>query len=116
MVRSVSTAGGCRRGDAGLLEDILARPPEPPFRVDSLLPSEAAMLVVAQRKTGKTTLMLNLAHSLITGQMFLGKFGVRPLSGRIAILNFEVSGPQLARWADEVGVPRHRLFLVNLRG
>jgi hypothetical protein len=102
--------------DAGMLEDILARPPEPPFRVEGLLPSEAGMLVVAQRKTGKTTLMLNLARSLLTGQRFLGRFEVRPLSGRIAILNFEVSGPQLARWAHEVGVPQHRLFLVNLRG
>jgi hypothetical protein len=102
--------------DAGLLEDILARPPEPPFRIEGLLPSEAGMLVVAQRKTGKTTLMLNLARSLLTGQRFLSRFEVRPLSGRIAILNFEVSGPQLARWADEVGVPQDRLFLVNLRG
>ena len=102
--------------DAGLLEDILARPPEPPFRIEGLLPSEAGMLVVAQRKTGKTTLMLNLARSLLTGQRFLSRFEVRPLSGRIAILNFEVSGPQLARWADEVGVPQDRLFLLNLRG
>jgi AAA domain len=102
--------------DAGLLEDILARPPEPPFRIEGLLPSEAGMLVVAQRKTGKTTLMLNLARSLLTGQRFLGRFEVRPLAGKIAILNFEVSGPQLARWAHEVGVPQDRLFLVNLRG
>jgi hypothetical protein len=102
--------------DAGMLEDILARPPEPPFRIEGLLPSEGGMLVVAQRKTRKTTLMLNLARSLLTGRRFLGRFGVRPLVGRIAILNFEVSGPQLARWAHEVGVPHHRLFLVNLRG
>jgi hypothetical protein len=102
--------------DAGLLEDILARPPEPPFRIEGLLPSEGGMLVVAQRKTGKTTFELNLARSLLTGQRFLGRFAVRPLAGKIAILNFEVSGPQLARWADEVGVPRDRLFLVNLRG
>jgi hypothetical protein len=79
--------------DAGLLEDILARPPEPPFRIEGLLPSEAGMLVVAQRKTGKTTLMLNLARSLLTGQGFLGRFEVRRLCGNIAILNFEVSGP-----------------------
>ena len=102
--------------DAGLLEDILARPPEPPFRIEGLLPSEAGMLVVAQRKTGKTTLMLNLTRSLLTGQRFLGRFEVRPVAGSVAILNFEVSGPQLARWADEVGVPQDRLFLVNLRG
>ncbi len=102
--------------DAGLLGAILDRPAEPPFRIDGLLPSEGAMLVVAQRKTGKTTLVLNLAHSLITGQMFLGKFGVRTLAGRVAILNFEVSGTQLALWADQVAIQKDRLLLVNLRG
>jgi hypothetical protein len=102
--------------DAALLVDILSRPPEPPFRIDQLLPSDAAMLVVAQRKTGKTTLMLNLARSLLTGEKFLGQFGVRPLAGRVAILNFEVSSAQLGRWAVQAGLPRDRLFLVNLRG
>ena len=38
------------------------------MRVDGLIPSDAATLVVAQRKTGKTTLELNLARSLITGE------------------------------------------------
>jgi AAA domain len=72
--------------DAGLLEDILARPPEPPFRVEGLLPSEAGTLVVAQRKTGKTTLTLNLARSLLTGQRFLGRFEVRRVIGSVAFL------------------------------
>jgi hypothetical protein len=36
--------------DAGLLVDILARPAEPPHRVDGLLPSEGGLLIVAQRK------------------------------------------------------------------
>jgi hypothetical protein len=89
--------GSTKPFDAGLLEDILARRLEPPFRIEGLLPSEAGMLVVAQRKTGKTTFELNLARSLVTGQRFLGRFAVRPLAGKIAILNFEVSGPQLAR-------------------
>jgi AAA domain len=102
--------------DAALLVDILSRPPEPPFRIDGVLPSDSAMLVVAQRKTGKTTLMLNLARSLLTGEKFLSQFGVRPLAGRVAILNFEVSSAQLGRWAVQAGVPRDRLFLVNLRG
>jgi hypothetical protein len=67
--------------DAGLLEEILARPAEPPSRVTGLIPSDAGTLIVAQRKTGTTTWMLNLAHSLITGKPFLGRFTVRPIAG-----------------------------------
>ena len=102
--------------DAGLLADILARPTEPPHRVDGLIPSEAGTEVVAQRKLGKTTFELNLARSLLTGEDFLGRFGVRRIDGCVGFLNYEVSAAQVARWADEVGVDRRRLFLVNLRG
>jgi hypothetical protein len=102
--------------DAGLLDDILARPAEPPYRIHRLMPADGSMLVVAQRKTGKTTLMLNLARSLVTGEPFLNRFSTVRARGRIAILNYEVSGAQLGRWAQEVGVPSDRLVLVNLRG
>jgi hypothetical protein len=102
--------------DAGLLSEILARPPEPAHRVQGLIPTDGATLVVAQRKTGKTTWNLNLARSLITGEDFLDRFPVRPITGRVSILNFEVAGAQLGRWADEAGVDHDRLQLVNLRG
>ncbi len=102
--------------DAGTLAEILARPPDPAHRVAELLPWSASGLVSAQRKTGKTTLTLNLARCLLTGEDFLGRFAVRPVTGVVALLNYEVSAGQIARWADDVGVHRDRLFLVNLRG
>lgn len=102
--------------DAGLLDEVLARPQDPPHRCDGLIPYEAGTLLVAQRKTGKTTLQLNLARALITGDDFLGRFPTRKIAGNVAILNYEVSAQQLARWAREVGIPGDRLFLVNLRG
>jgi AAA domain len=91
--------------DAGTLADVLTRPADPPARVVGLIPWEASTLVVAQRKTGKTTLMLNLARCLLTGEDFLGRFPVRPISGSVGFLNYEVSAAQLARWADEHGNP-----------
>lgn len=102
--------------DAGTLGEVLARPPEPPYRVEGLLPSGGTMLVSAQRKTGKTTLMLNLARSLLTGEPFLASFETRPVAGTVALLNYEVSAAQLARWAADVGIDPDRLYLVNLRG
>jgi hypothetical protein len=102
--------------DAGTLAEVLARPADPPMRVAGLIPWDASTLVVAQRKTGKTTLELNLARCLLTGEDFLGKFAVRPIDGIVAILNFEVSAAMIARWADEHGIDRERLYLVTLRG
>jgi hypothetical protein len=102
--------------DAALLDEVLARPGDPPDRVVGFLPSGGRLLVVAQRKTGKTTLVLNLALSLIDGGHFLGRFATRPVAGNVAVLNFEVTGRQLAAWAQQVGVPGGRLLLVNLRG
>jgi hypothetical protein len=101
--------------DAGTLRDMLARPRPPRARVDGLILWEASTLIPAQRKTGKTTLLLNLGRSLLTGEPFLGKFEVRPLDGIVAFLNYEVSGDTIARWADEAGLDQNRFFIVNLR-
>lgn len=102
--------------DLGTLTEVLRRPAPPAARVASLIPWEASTLVVAERKAGKTTLVLNMARALLTGEPFLGELEVRPVDGTIALLNFEVSGHQVARWAHDVGVPGDRLVLVNLRG
>ncbi len=115
-VVAAELAGHAPPFDADLLVDVLARPQEPPHRVDGLIPSDAGTLIVAQRKTGKTTLELNLARSLIGGEDFLGRFPVRRVTGRIGLLNYEVSAGQLGRWAHEAGVQTDRLYLVNLRG
>ncbi len=102
--------------DLGTLADHLTKPEPPAARVEGLLPWEASTEVVAQRKTGKTTLTLDLAHGLLTGEPFLGEFPVKPVDGRVALLNFEVSGYQAAGWAQDRGIPPDRLVLVNLRG
>jgi hypothetical protein len=102
--------------DAGTLAEVLARPEEPPYRIEGFLPSGGRLLNVAQRKTGKTTLGLNLGKALIDGKHFLGRFAVRPITGNVAVLNYEVTGRQLAWWAQQVGIPGDRLILVNLRG
>lgn len=103
--------------DAGTLEHFLSLPDEDAAaRIEGLIPGDASTLLVAQRKTGKTTLCLNYARALITGEDFLGTFGVRPVSGTVSLLNYEVSRSMITRWADEAQIPRERLYIVNLRG
>jgi hypothetical protein len=100
--------------DIGTLEEVLARPPEPPSRIPSLVPWKAGTLIVAQRKAGKTTLTGNLCRALQTGEEFLGR-GVRKLEGNIAFFNYEMPAQTLAQWFDEMGVDHARLLLINLR-
>jgi hypothetical protein len=102
--------------DSGWLRDVLKRPEEPQMRVEGLVPWGASTLTVAKRKIGKTTFNLNLVRCLITGDPFLGRFAVRPVEGTIAMLNYEVSGATLARWADEHSIDPDRFYMVNLRG
>lgn len=102
--------------DAGLLADFQGQPLDQLWRIGDLLPADGSMLVVAQRKAGKTTLMLNLARCLLTGELFLGRFSCRKATGKVAILNYEVGGHQLAAWARGVGVPEDGLVLANVRG
>jgi RecA-family ATPase len=100
---------------AATVSEIRAQPETPRDRVNQLVPWASSILVVAQRKVGKTTFVLNLGRALTTGEDFLGEFGVQKVTGRIAILNYEVNGQTLARWADEIG-DLDDLILVNLRG
>lgn len=99
-----------------VLADIPLFAPEKTFRIQNLLPAEGSMVVNAQHKKGKTTLVINVAHSLITGQDFLGAFRVHPISGRVGMINYEVSSEQFGRWARDAGVPEDRLVKINVRG
>lgn len=102
--------------DVGTLAEILARPAGPPQRIEGLIPAGGRLLLTAQRKVGKTTMVGNLARSLLSGEPFLGRFGVRPLEGSLVVLNYEVSAATFATWMSEIGVPEDRLIVVNVRG
>ncbi len=102
--------------DAGTVADILARPETESWRIERLLPAGGRMLFTAQRKTGKTTAVGNMGRSLLDGVPFLGEFHTAPIAGRIAVLNYEVTGATFARWMDDIGIDGHRMYVENLRG
>lgn len=102
--------------DAGLLTAYLGEAESTRYRVADLLLHGGSTIVSAKRKTGKTTFNVNLARALLTGEPFLDSFQVEQIAGRVAVLNYEVTGGQFAHWASRVGVPGDRMVLVNLRG
>jgi hypothetical protein len=100
------------------LTEELQIPDEPvTYVVGDVMPTGANVLLTAQFKTGKTTLVNHLTRCLADGEPFLGKFPISNLDGRVALFNYEVDARQYRRWMREVGiVDTDRVSLLNLRG
>lgn len=87
--------------------------------VRGLWPANGTLLFAAQAKAGKTTAVLNIEYSLVTGTMFLNRFHVKPLGDDdvLVVLNNEVSATQYSRWMKKRGIPVDpRVKIANLRG
>jgi hypothetical protein len=104
--------------DIALLSEVMDRPAPPQARIANLIPWNGTTLITAAAKTGKSTLVANLAHALITGEAALGELETRPIADDsvVAILNFEMLDRTLGGWLSDRRVPADRLLLVNLRG
>lgn len=71
------------------LDRVLAQPrPASTFLVEGLWPYDGTTLHIAQRKTGKTALCVNLTRSLVDGDPFLGRFACAG-GERVAVVNLE---------------------------
>jgi hypothetical protein len=75
--------------------------------------------VNAQKKSGKTTLLLNAAAALVTREPFLGRFEVNVESDcRVGYLNMELTKGQFNRWLADMNIPDDalkRLVLYHAR-
>jgi hypothetical protein len=75
---------------------------------EGLLPAAGRFLLSAQRKTGKTTMLLGLVRALLSppGSHFLGSFAVTPLEAheRVVFLNYEVAATTFRRWMIDAGI------------
>lgn len=80
------------------LREALEIPDEPiAMRIESLLIAGGKVVLTAQRKTGKTTMVNNLIRCLADGGRFLDKFIVVPPKDNIVVMDFEMS-PELHRF------------------
>lgn len=86
------------------------------WRIAGLLPTDGNAVVVAPRKTGKTTLVGDLVRSLVDGQPFLGN-AVTALSGGVALFNYENTARQQRAWLRSLGIEHpERVHTLHLRG
>lgn len=96
------------------LADIASEPVK--YRWESLLVEEGRLLIVAQRKTGKTTLIANIASSYLDGTEALGRFPTNATGRNVLFLNFEVSPNQAAAWLRDLKLDEQRIIVASLRG
>ena len=80
----------------GTLANFLDQPlPQTRYLVEGMAGVGHNVTITAKYKTGKTTLMLNLVKCLLDNELFLGQYDVKPLDGRIVLLNYEMDATDL---------------------
>lgn len=100
------------------LRELLALPRHPlGVRIDRWQPTTTRLLIAAQYKSGKTTLVNNTIQCLVDGNPFLGLYTVVPVDGAVAVLDFEMSPQMGPEWLAAQGIVNDdRVFPFFLRG
>jgi hypothetical protein len=90
----------------------------PPVRwlIDGLWPKQGVVGLFGQAKAGKSTFIMNVVRSLVTGKKFLGQFDVTVPKGNIAVIDLELSEMKLQEWYREGGINTDKVYVVSLRG
>lgn len=86
------------------LADLLAEQDDgPTYRMEGVWPTAGRVLLAAQFKSGKSTLVGNAIRSLVDGDSFLGEFAVTPVR-RVALIDTELDTRTLRRWLRDQGI------------
>jgi len=87
------------------------------YRVTGWLPTGGRILLAAQFKAGKTTMVGNLARCLVDGDPWLGQHPVTPITGTVVLIDTEMTAAQLDHWlTDQSIVADDRVVPIPLRG
>uniref|UniRef100_UPI0035CB00D4 AAA family ATPase n=1 Tax=uncultured Mycobacterium sp. TaxID=171292 RepID=UPI0035CB00D4 len=87
------------------LAGLLAEPDTPAhYRIESVAPLAGRLIVSAQYKAGKTTLIGNLLRSLADSDPFLGAFTVNTPARRVVLIDNEMSDNTLRRWLRDQAI------------
>lgn len=94
------------------------RPEGVEYLISGLAPADGYILIPAERKAGKSTLVLNIIRALIRmpREPFLNAFRVhgRP---NVAYFDMEMGWDRVSRWFDKAGLERGgKLYAESLRG
>lgn len=86
------------------------------WRIEELWQQGQTVLLTAQYKAGKTTMVINAIRSLVDGKPFLGQFVTTAVTRNVYVVNAEMTGRQFRRWLREAGIEnRDRVFAMHVR-
>lgn len=99
------------------LTDFLAvSPEEVKYRIAELMAQGSRIVLTAQYKSGKTTVIGNVVRCLADGGLFLGQFKTERVK-RVAILDNELDPRTLSSWLRDQGIRNTgRVNVVSMRG
>jgi hypothetical protein len=86
------------------LGDVQAATEKQDWRVDGLIGLGANIILNAQRKAGKSTMIINLIKSLREGTPFLGQFEVPKRASSIRVFDLEMPLGMSKKWLADVGL------------
>jgi hypothetical protein len=112
-------AGQAPAMDGRSLTDFLAEIEDiEKYRVEGMWPAQGRVLLAAQAKAGKTTMVAaNLLPCLVDGGEFLGRYQVEKIARRVVYLNMEVGTRTMRQWLQDAGIVNTAgVTLANLRG
>jgi hypothetical protein len=112
-------AGQAPAMDGRSLTDFLAEIEDiEKYRVENMWPAQGRVLLAAQAKAGKTTMVAaNLLPCLVDGGDFLGRYQVEKIARRVVYLNMEVGTRTMRQWLKDAGIiDTAAITVANLRG
>lgn len=103
--------------DIQTLQKFLETPDEDAtYRITDLWPTGGNVLLAAQYKAGKTSMIANLLRALADEQPFLGKWKAHPAQ-HITLFDDELDERMLRRWLRDQGIHNTtRIHVVSMKG
>jgi hypothetical protein len=87
------------------------------YLIERLALWASTVILFAQAKVGKTTLVFNLLRSIADGRPFLGIFDIAETTGKVGFLNYELTEDLCRTWAKRIPIEKtERVVFWNLRG
>lgn len=100
----------------GTIADFLASGQSvPEDMIEGVMKVEGMCTVLGPSGVGKTTLALQMVHSVMTGDDWLGQVA-KPISGAAGILSYDQNSAMMTNWISASGVDPTRVSMVDAHG
>ena len=90
---------------------------DPDYRLDQIMPTGSNVVLAAQYKAGKSTLVANLTRALVDAEPFLGVFETTRPASRVVLIDNELDARTMRRWLRDQHIAHtDRVDVLPLRG